>query len=161
MKKLKLMAVQSQKEDILKDLMLLGCVQIDQPQDAQESEDDAARLKRRGVLMEYNSKRTTINNALDRLKKYAPYSKGLLTPLPEAGVDEILDESSLEEDLRIAQIEGSNVKVGGKWCPQLWSNTDKPARTLFYVHDDALQGHQNQQAAFNMMRKALAWLLHE
>ena len=69
--------------------------------------------------------------------------------------------AELTKDLRIAQIEGSNVKVGGKWCPQFWSNTDKPARTLFYVHDDALQGKQNQQAAFNMMRKALAWLLHE
>ena len=58
--------------------------------------------------------------------------------------------------------EGSTVSgASGPFLPQLWSNTDKPARTLFYVHDDALQGKQNQQAAFNMMRKALAWLLHE
>lgn len=103
MKKLKLMAVQSQKEDILRELMLMGCVQIDQPKDVQDAEDDSARLKKRGVLMEYNSKRTTISNALDRLKKYAPWKKGLLTPLPETGIDEILDESSLDEDLRIAQ----------------------------------------------------------
>ena len=103
MKKLKLMAVQSQKEDILRELMLLGCVQIDQPKEVLEAEDDSVRIRKRGVLMEYNSKRTTISNALDRLKKYAPWKKGLLTPLPETGIDEILDESSLEEDLRIAQ----------------------------------------------------------
>ncbi len=104
MKKLKLIAVQSQKEDILKDLMLLGCVQIDEPvMEEEEGEDRSSGALHSNTLMDLRSKKSTLTNALARLNKYSPYSKGLLTPLPEVELKEVLDESALEEDLRIAQ----------------------------------------------------------
>ena len=53
--------------------------------------------------MEYRSWKSTLSNALDRLNKYSPYKKGLLTPLPEIGLDEILDDSTISEDLEAAQ----------------------------------------------------------
>ena len=103
MKKLKLIAVQSQKEDILKDLMLLGCVQIDEPVSEEEEDDRPSGALRSTALMEYRSWKSTLSNALDRLNKYSPYKKGLLTPLPEIGLDEILDDSTISEDLEAAQ----------------------------------------------------------
>jgi len=103
MKKLRLIAVQSQKEDILRELMLLGCVQIDEPV-IEESEDEGQPAAlRSSALMEYRSQKSTLTNALDRLNKYAPYSKGLLTPLPEVSLDKVLDEASIKEDLDIAR----------------------------------------------------------
>lgn len=103
MKKLKLIAVQSQKEDILKELMLLGCVQINEPV-TEDSEDDSQSASLRSTaLLEYRSQKSTLTNALDRLNKYSPYSKGLLTPLPEVRLDEVLDEAAIKEDLEIAQ----------------------------------------------------------
>ena len=101
MKKLKLIAIQSQKEDILKDLMLLGCVQINEPDI--EGESDSAKVAKRGTLIGYRTQRSTLMSALDKLKKYAPYKKGLLDPLPEISLDAVLDESVLDRDLASAQ----------------------------------------------------------
>ncbi len=103
MKKLKLIAVQSQKEEILKELMLMGCVQIDEPVTENGDDDTSQNALRSTALMEYRSQKSTLTNALDRLNKYSPYSKGLLTPLPEVSLEEVLDESAIREDLEIAQ----------------------------------------------------------
>ena len=63
--------------------------------------------------------------------------------------------------LRIAPVEGATVKAGDKWVPQFWTNTEKHGRTLFYVFDEQLAGHYDMNAAFDTMRNALRWLLHE
>ena len=103
MKKLKLIAVQSQKEDILKDLMLLGCVQINEPQTEEDEGENQQSALRSNTLMTLRTQKSTLTNALARLNKYAPYSKGILTPYPEVSLSEVLDESALEKDLEIAQ----------------------------------------------------------
>ena len=102
MKKLRLIAVNSQRDDILRELMLLGCVEIDQP-----SADAAglAGLQKAGGgdLGIYRNQRTQLVNAIKLLDKYAPVKKGLLTPLPEVSVEKLLDESVLGQDLRSAE----------------------------------------------------------
>ncbi|MBR1621910.1 MAG: glycosyl hydrolase family 18 [Prevotella sp.] len=65
------------------------------------------------------------------------------------------------DSLRIAPIEGSNVKAGGKWCPQLWTNTKKHARTLFYQWDENLKEVSDMKPYLEMTERALAWLLHK
>ena len=106
MKKLKLIAVQSQKEDILKDLMLLGCVQIEEPKIEEDDEEGVASKPVKvnaSKLLELRSQSSTISNALTRLQKYSPYKKGLLTPFPEVKLDEVLNEGAVSKDLEMAE----------------------------------------------------------
>ncbi len=111
MKKLKLIAVSSQREEILKDLLLLGCVQIDEPKEKAERAVDPM-VQKSSPLISLRSQKSTLTNALARLNKYAPDKKGLLTPLPEAGIDAVMDESAIAGDLKTAQyILDSDVKI--------------------------------------------------
>ncbi len=106
MKKLKLIAVQSQKDDILKDLMLLGCVQIEEPKIEEDDEEGAAAKPVKvnvSKLLELRAQSSTISNALARLNKYSPYKKGLLTPFPEVKLDEVLNEDAISKDLEMAE----------------------------------------------------------
>ena len=102
MKKLRLIAVRSQQEEILRELMLLGCVEIRQP--PAEAMENAGTVRKvgGGDLAQYRNDRTQLVNALAQLDKYAPAKKGLLTPLPEVSVEKLLDESALEQDLATA-----------------------------------------------------------
>jgi V/A-type H+-transporting ATPase subunit I len=103
MKKLQLMAVQSQKDEILRELMLLGCVEISEPSDAPEDE-LIARLSPAdsGELMRFRNEHASILNALRLLDRYAPVKKKLLAPKPEVQLDKLLDESGLRSDLELA-----------------------------------------------------------
>ena len=113
MKKLQLIAVRSQQDDILRELMLLGCVEISEPADEPKEELlGALRRADSGQAYKYRTQQQNITNALRQLNRYAPYSKGLLTPLPEVGLEKLLDESKLSEDLSIAEkILSLDVKV--------------------------------------------------
>ncbi len=103
MKKLRLIAVKSQREDILRDLMLLGCVEVSEPA---ETPDDGV-LHRKGSgesdLQQSRARQGELLQALRELDRYAPEKKGLLTPLPEVSLQKLLDESALEEDLAVAR----------------------------------------------------------
>ncbi len=104
MKKLRLTAVRSQQSEILRDLMLLGCVEVSEP--AEEPEEPALRSLYRlgeGKAYRLRADQSTILGALKILDRYAPAKKGLLTPLPEVPLEELLDESALAEDLRAAK----------------------------------------------------------
>lgn len=103
MKKLRLIGVHSQKEELLRELMLLGCVEVSDPGSQPEREELAAfRRSDGGKSWQKRSDQTTIQNALRLLNKYAPAKKGLLTPKPEVECEKLLDESALETDLRLA-----------------------------------------------------------
>ena len=103
MKKLRLIAVRSQQEEILRELMLLGCVEISSP--AEEPAEELRHLSRSsgGGAYRRRTEQSAILQALRQLDRYAPYKKGLLTPLPEVKLSKLLDESALEEDLAIAR----------------------------------------------------------
>ena len=103
MKKLRLIGVHSQKEDLLRELMLLGCVEVSDP--SGEPDREELTLFRRsdgGKAWQKRSDQTTIVNALRLLDKHAPAKKGLLTPKPEVETETLLDESALETDLKLA-----------------------------------------------------------
>ena len=102
MKKLRLIAVRSQKEAILQDLMLLGCVEVSEP--AAEPPEELSRLRRGSgeAAMERHAEQTKILNALRVLDQYAPYKRGLLEPRPEVSRDRFLDEEALAMDLATA-----------------------------------------------------------
>ena len=103
MKKLRLIGVHSQKEELLRELMLLGCVEVLDPAGRQEPEElTLFRRSEGGKAWQKRSDQTTILNALRLLDKYAPAKKGLLTPKPEVETEKLLDESAISANLALA-----------------------------------------------------------
>lgn len=125
MKKLALMAVSSQREELLRELMLLGCVEITEPE-AKDADGLMAKLGRveSGDAVARNTERGRVMNAIRILDRYAPVKSGLLNPQPAASTEKILDEKavgaaldtaeriiSLEEGIRAAGAEESRERA--------------------------------------------------
>ena len=104
MKKLRLIAVRSQQEEILRELMLLGCVQINEPEELPESLVDKLKRNDSGELFQDRQKLQKLQSALEVLDEYAKAKKGLLTPAPEVELSQLLDESVLPADLEKAEV---------------------------------------------------------
>ena len=103
MKKLRLIAVQSQKKALLEDLLKLGCVQVSEPEIDLDGLMNTLRDKRDEGAMERRSQQIKILNALKVLDQYAPVKKGLLTPKPEADKEDFLDEQTLRKGVEAAE----------------------------------------------------------
>lgn len=87
MKKLRLMAVRSQRDEILRCLMLLNCVEISEP--APSPEDELLRSLQPSGEEEVNRRRkdqACLLNAIRILDRFIPEKRGLLTPLPQVGM---------------------------------------------------------------------------
>ena len=70
MKKLRLMVVRRQKDELLRDLMLLGCVQISEPDALLADAESAAVLRQEsGNVTEVRSELTRLTAALKLLDK--------------------------------------------------------------------------------------------
>ncbi|NCC69094.1 MAG: hypothetical protein EOM14_13045, partial [Clostridia bacterium] len=104
MKKIRLMAVSSQRDEILRELMLLGCVEIIEPAPVPEDEILSKLTRYDGAeLARCKSDYAILANGVKQLDKYAPGKKKFLSPLPEASVDELLDETKVPECLALAE----------------------------------------------------------
>ena len=103
MKKLRLIAVRSQKEAIRQDLMLLGCVEVSElKSETKEELLQTLRPSSGEAAMERHAEQIKILNALKVLEQYAPYKRGLLEPRPEVAKDRFLNEQELRNDLATA-----------------------------------------------------------
>ncbi|MBR1689507.1 MAG: V-type ATP synthase subunit I [Oscillibacter sp.] len=78
MKKLRVMAMATQREELLRGLLHLGCVEISEPDD-KLSDPQWAALLRRGTsdLTKTKSEITDVNTALDAIKRYGQTKDGL------------------------------------------------------------------------------------
>ena len=84
MKKLRLVAVRSQKEALMRDMMLLGCVQVTEPEGEMSDPSISAVVKREGSeLVRYKAQYASLVHAVELLDSYAPQKKPLLAPRPE------------------------------------------------------------------------------
>ena len=102
MKKLTLLAVASERKALLKDLMLLGCVELKEQAATDEAPPALREMGQTGLATE-KARHAAITNALKLLDKYAPAKKSFLAPLPGAGIDEVLDESTLDADVELCE----------------------------------------------------------
>ena len=103
MKKLRLMAVRGQKEGLLRELLLLGCVEVSEPEsDALEPEVRDCLSKEGSELLRYRGEHSRLVQAVELLGKYAPAKKPLLSAKPETDSDAILDDSTLPQMLETA-----------------------------------------------------------
>lgn len=101
MKRLTLLCVKSQRRELLKDLMLLGSVELSEQGDPKEVFPTLTAVDSTELAKD-RANQAEITAALKLLDKYAPAKKGLLSPLPDAELNALLDESSIDEDLKIA-----------------------------------------------------------
>lgn len=103
MKKLRLMAVRSVRDELLRELLRLGCVEVSEPTEL-ETNNFAARLSREGSeLMTERGRQQALQNALGVLNRYAPGKAPLLSPKPEVAGEKLLDEAALNEALATAE----------------------------------------------------------
>ena len=109
MKKLCLAAVRTQKEDLLKDLARLGCVEFSEIKPEEASAEAQAGLRRESSnLINLRSQHAEILRAIDILDKYAPQKSGLLASKPEVEADELLDGVGIGVSQRLAGIIAQN-----------------------------------------------------
>ena len=113
MKKLRLMAVRGQKEALLRDLLLLGCVEVSEPEEAElEPGIRSCLSKESSELLGYRTSHAKLTQAVELLQKYAPAKKPLLSAKPETDSKAILDDSTLPQTMELAgEIIGSDERI--------------------------------------------------
>ncbi len=142
MKRLRMLAMVSDRDELLRKLQHMGCVEIVQPE---EDPDDPlwAALARpeAGGLAAANEEKNGAERALEVLKRYAPAKSSLLAPKPGVGEREFLDESRAEAarqaareinalDRRMAAIRAEENKLEGqKAVLAPWRLLDLPLET--------------------------------
>ena len=104
MKKLRLLAVRDEKERLLRQLMLLGCLEVSEPELSELSPELRARLSREGSdAVRCRTDKAVLTQAVELLDKYAPVKSKLLSAKPETKCGVILDDSTLLETLETAR----------------------------------------------------------
>jgi len=104
MKKLRLMAVRSKKDELLRELIRQGCVEFSELEGelAQAGLNDIVAPES-SALMKFKSRHSALNGAVAVLDRYAPEKKPLLSAKPLVETDVLLDESALESALALAE----------------------------------------------------------
>jgi len=104
MKKLRLIAAKTQKDELLEKLMLLGCVELDS-QDFMFDDPILSKLVSREFSdsTPYRTQRQIFGEALRVLDKYASKKASLLSVKPQMSQQLILDEKGEEETKTIAK----------------------------------------------------------
>ena len=87
MKRLRLAAMQQDRDELLALLQRMGCVEIDEPS---EEEGQLKRPEGEGLSLAREG-HSNAERALEVLRKYAPEKRGMLTPRPELTVERLLD----------------------------------------------------------------------
>ncbi len=104
MKRLRLYAMRSQKEELLLALQKLGAVELREPTDTMNTPGAEALLHReRDSAPELRTDYTALLQSLRLLDRYAPVKTPLLAPKPEIGQEELLDDSELAHGLEVAR----------------------------------------------------------
>ena len=101
MKRLRLLAVRSRKDALLRELTKLGCVQVSETgEELRESE--SLRPESSG-LMALRTRQTSLDHALELLGQYAPVKSKLLAAKPELAGEVFLEDEGIEDALSAAE----------------------------------------------------------
>ena len=98
MKKIRLLAARSQKEELLRELMLIGCVEVSEP--TFDHAEVGLELAQRGGEQspeKIKVKIDRLHTALTLLDKYAPVKTSILAPLPEVQWENLEQDGELEK----------------------------------------------------------------
>lgn len=104
MKRLRLIGFSEQKDQLLQDLLHLGCVEITEP-GAKASDPDWTQLVHRdsSSFSQRKAEDAALHSAMDTLKKYAPKKKGLFRKRVELSSSDFFDDAIKAQALDIAK----------------------------------------------------------
>ena len=113
MKKLRLVALRSRKEELLRDLIQMGCVEFREIEsEIQGTEAEGLVTRESSEMMRLKSQHAALTGAVTTLGKYVPVKSKLLAPKPECEGQTLLDDSDLEAAMRDAEaIEGAEDRI--------------------------------------------------
>ena len=100
MKRLRLMIARSQKDELLKALIRLGCVEFSELDDEALSLDSLRRTE--SDTLSLKSDHAALLRAVELLGKYAPEKKPMLSAMPEVDGETLLDGGGITEALSLA-----------------------------------------------------------
>ena len=103
MKKLNLFAMRSQQEDLLRALMLLGCVEISDSDTMWDNPEFSAGRKCEATdLEEYREQHSILTRGIEIIDEYSPSKRMLFGEKPKFDADALLDDSQLDDYLQTA-----------------------------------------------------------
>ncbi len=100
MRRVKLLALQTDRTAILSALQREGCVQIDESMPVEGS---PLVRQRSGELSEWRARQSLVKSALDSLQKLAGVGRSMFTPRPEVELERFLSAEHLQQALDIAE----------------------------------------------------------
>ena len=100
MKRLRLIAVRSRKEELLRELTRLGCVEISEAGE-ELLQTESLRPESSGV-MAARSRQASLDHALELLAQYAPVKSKLLSAKPELETEAFLEDDGVDDALALA-----------------------------------------------------------
>ena len=104
MKKLTLTVITSQKEELLKRLIKLGCVEFNEQEELLADRERAESLSRvDSSLVTLRTEHSVLSNALSLVNRYAPEKSPLLAAKPEFAGDDLLSPTGVEKATAIAR----------------------------------------------------------
>lgn len=174
MKKLRLMAIRSNKDALLKELICKGCVEFSEIEGEVQDSDFKELLKRESSsLMTFKSQHMALVNAVGILDRYSPAKKPVLSALPEVGEDVLLDDSGVGAALAAADEISANedrIKSIGAEVGRLentidalkpWASLDMPLGTTETQRCSVVLGTVAGSTDFSAMESALAAVTEE
>ena len=113
MKKLRLLAVRADKEELLKELIRHGCVEFSELEGkVQGSEVEGILHRESADIASLKSRQTSLNHAIELLDRYAPKKGKMLSAKPELEDRVLLDDTGMSGAVKIAEaIEGYDARI--------------------------------------------------
>ena len=153
MKRLRVIGFSEQRDELLQQLLHLGCVEISEPDDKVTDPEWTALLRRdTSSLASRKAEGAALNSALDALKKYAPAKKGLFQKRYDITEAKFFDEhakaaalacaQSINDCTReIAQIYSAENKLNANLAGLLpWADLDLPLEQQHTAHAELVLG---------------------
>ena len=104
MKKLRLLAVRSGRDELLQELIRYGCVEFSElAPEIQVSEIESLVRRESSDIASLKSRHTSLTRAIELLDRYAPVKAKLLSARPELEDRVLLDDTGLSGALKIAE----------------------------------------------------------
>ena len=142
MKRLRMVAMARDREELLRRLQHMGCVEIVQPEiDPDDPLLTSLTRPETAGLAAANEEKTGAERALEVLKRYAPAKNGMLAPRPDVSEGELLSQTSAEQarlaakkvnglDRRLAVIRAEENKLlSQRAALEPWAPLDLPLET--------------------------------
>ncbi|MEG1500890.1 MAG: V-type ATPase 116kDa subunit family protein, partial [Clostridiales bacterium] len=150
MKRISLLALSDEKEDLLKDLQRLGCVEIrESTPKLADKEWSALFHKDESDIMEVRGQLAVLLNSLAVLKKYASAKSGLFVVRKQISEKEFFDDVCMDNALqKAAKLNGLERKITGLYSQKSRMETDILTLNPWQSLDIGLDIQNTEKAVF-------------